>query len=217
VNAIKYLGIITDIKFKFREHITYAAEKCIKLIYSLSKSAKITWGIRHEVLKMIYEGAILPLLLYGTPVWIDAMKYTCNRRKYIRVQRMLNLRIAKAFLTTSNEALCIVADMTAILLKTAEVIRIYNLKKDRGNKTHAIAREVELKNWQHPADEAKTLEADEHTDKLIQDYTDGSKTRQGVGSAVALYIGTDLALQEKFKLDDYAQTTRLCIWQSPRL
>ena len=52
-----------DTKFKFREHITYAAEKCTKLIYKLSKSAKITWGLRHEVLKMIYKGAILPLLL----------------------------------------------------------------------------------------------------------------------------------------------------------
>ena len=103
-----------DNKFKFREHITYAAKKCTKLIYSLSKSAKITWGLRHEVLKIIYEGAILPLLLYST---IDTMKYTCNRRKYIRAQRMINLRIAKAFCTTSNEALCIVADMTPLYVK----------------------------------------------------------------------------------------------------
>ena len=41
-DKIKYLGIIMDNKFKFREHITYAAEKCTKLIYSLSKSVKIT-------------------------------------------------------------------------------------------------------------------------------------------------------------------------------
>jgi ribonuclease HI len=33
-------------------------------------------------------------------------------------------------------------------------------------------------------------------------YTDGSKTQHGVGSGVALYIGTVLALQEKFKLDN---------------
>jgi hypothetical protein len=31
VNKIKYLGIIMDNKFKFRQHITYAAEKCTKL------------------------------------------------------------------------------------------------------------------------------------------------------------------------------------------
>jgi len=38
---------------------------------------------------------------------------------------------------------------------------------------------VELKNWQHPADEAKTLEADEHADKLIHVYTDGRKKPAG--------------------------------------
>ena len=61
---------------------------------------------------------------------------------------------------------------------------------------------MELKYCQHPADEAKILEADEHKDQIIHAYTDGSKTRHGVGSGVALYIGTDLALQEKFKLDN---------------
>jgi hypothetical protein len=141
-NKIKYLGIIVDNKFKFREHITYEAEKCTKLAYSLSKLAKITWGLRHEVLKMIYEGAILPLFLYVAPVWIDAMKYTCNRRKYIRAQRMINLRIAKTF-CTSNEALCIVADTMPIILKIQAAVRIYNLKKGRGNQKHTIERVVE--------------------------------------------------------------------------
>ena len=60
---------------------------------------------------------------------------------------------------------------------------------------------MEIKYWQHPADEAKILEADEHKDQTIHAYIDGSKTRHGVESGVALYIGTELALQEKFKLD----------------
>ena len=75
---------------------------------------------------------------------------------------MINLRIAKAFCTTSNEALCIVADTTPTILKIEEAVRIYNLNKGRGNQTHEIDREVELKYWQHPADKAKTIEADEH-------------------------------------------------------
>ena len=60
---------------------------------------------------------------------------------------------------------------------------------------------MELKYWQHPADEDKILKADEHKDQTIHAYTDGSKTRKGVRSGVALYIETELALQEKFKLD----------------
>jgi hypothetical protein len=71
--------------------------------------------------------------MYGAPVWEDAMKYDHNRKKYTGAQRMINLRIAKACCTTSTEALCIVADTTPIILKIEEAVRIYNLKKGRGN------------------------------------------------------------------------------------
>ena len=35
VTQIKYVGIILDHKFRFHDHITYAAEKSAKLIHSL--------------------------------------------------------------------------------------------------------------------------------------------------------------------------------------
>jgi len=54
VNKIKYLGIIFDSKLLFREHINYMEEKCVKLIFALSISAKVTWGLGHEALKTIY-------------------------------------------------------------------------------------------------------------------------------------------------------------------
>ena len=68
VTTMNYLGIIIDDKYKFSQHISYPAEKCTKLIYSLSKSAKVSWGLKHEALKTIYNGAILPLLQYGAPI-----------------------------------------------------------------------------------------------------------------------------------------------------
>ena len=202
VNKIKYLGIIMDNKFTFSQHISYAAEKCTKLIYSLSKSAKIWRGLRYEVLKTMYKGAILPVLLYGAPVWIDAMKYTCNRWKYIRIQRLMNLRIAKAFRTTSTEALSVVAGTIPILIKIDKAVNSYNIKKGRGNQTHIINREVEIKYWQHPADDAKIIQAKENKEQTIQAYTDGSKTGHRVGAGIAIFIGIELAVQEKFKLDN---------------
>jgi hypothetical protein len=90
VNTMKYLEIIIDNKFKFSEHIRYAAEKCTKLIHSLSKSAKTSWRLKHGALQTIYKEAILPLLLYGAPVWIEALQYEHNRLKYIKVQRHHN-------------------------------------------------------------------------------------------------------------------------------
>jgi len=47
VTSIKFLGIIFYRKMTFREHTNYVEEKCTKLIFSLSKSAKITWGLKH--------------------------------------------------------------------------------------------------------------------------------------------------------------------------
>jgi hypothetical protein len=59
--------------------------------------AKLTWGIKHAAIATIYKGAILPLLTYGAPVWIEAMNYEHNRKQYIRVQRLINIRMAKAY------------------------------------------------------------------------------------------------------------------------
>jgi hypothetical protein len=73
VQSLKYLGIILDKKLTFKDHITYIADKCSRLIFSLSKYAKLNWGLEHGALKTIYKGAILPLLQYGAPIWIQAL------------------------------------------------------------------------------------------------------------------------------------------------
>jgi hypothetical protein len=83
VNKLKYLGIIFDCKITFKEHISYMADKCTKLIFLLSKSAKLKRGLSHKALKTIYIGGMLPLLLYGTPVWIKAMEKESYKSKLI--------------------------------------------------------------------------------------------------------------------------------------
>jgi hypothetical protein len=39
--------------------------------------------------------------------------------------------MAKAFRTTSSEALCIVTGMTLIIIKTEEAVKQYNIKKKK--------------------------------------------------------------------------------------
>jgi len=81
VTQMKYLGIILDQKFKFQEHIRYAAERCTKLIHNMSRSGRMTWVLKNEAVATMYKGAILPLLMYGAPIWSEAMKYEHNRQK----------------------------------------------------------------------------------------------------------------------------------------
>jgi len=95
VTKMKYLGIILDHKFRFNEHIKYTAERCGKLIRSLARAARMKWGIKYVAMDIIYKGAIIPLLTYGVPVWTEAMNHEYNRRKYIRVQRLINISMVK--------------------------------------------------------------------------------------------------------------------------
>ncbi len=111
VRSMKYWGIIFDHKLTFREQINYMAEQCTKLILSLSNQPSLTgdssmWPSRQ------YTGAILPLLLYGAPVWTKAIEMESYKLKLKRVQTLINIKTAKAFRIVSNEAPCALTGLT---------------------------------------------------------------------------------------------------------
>ena len=153
VHRLKYLGIIFDRKLTFKEKVNYMANMCTKLIFSLSKAAKLKWGLSYKALKTIYLGGILPLLLYGAPVWIKAMEIDSYKAKIIRVQRLIHIKIAKAYRTISNEALCILTGMTPIAIKIEEAAKIFQLTRGNTKGEEAqVDSHMEVKNWQHPTE-----------------------------------------------------------------
>jgi ribonuclease HI len=200
VNSIKYLGVILDNKLNFREHLISTARKCTTLIHTLSKSAKLNWGLQQGALNTIYKGAILPLLTYAAPVWIRAMETNYNKTLYTRVQRLINIKIAKAYRTTSNEALCILTGNAPIIIKAEEAANIYRTTKDKGNLQ--LDHETDQKDWTHPADTVDLRDSNDSKEYSIHVYTDGSKSENGVGSGVAIYTNHKLTHQIKYKLHD---------------
>jgi ribonuclease HI len=184
-HTLKYLGIIFDSRLTFKEHINYIAEKCTKLIFVLSKSAKLNWGLKHAALKTIYTGGILPLLLYGSPIWKKTLDKACYKLKLIRFQRLINIKIAKAYRTVSNEALCILTGITPIVIKIEEAIQFYEITRGHTRDTALIDCDVGVKHWQHPAEKINLLPGNNDT-STIQIYTDGSKSEQGVGAGIAI-------------------------------
>jgi hypothetical protein len=101
------------------------AEKCTKLIFALSKSAKLNWGPKHATLKTRYTGGILPLFLYGAPVCKKAIDKARYKSKLIRVQRLINIRIAKSYRTVSKEAICILTGLAPTAIKIEETLHFY--------------------------------------------------------------------------------------------
>jgi len=90
------------------------AGKCIKIIHAISKSAKINWKLRHDVLRIIYLGAILPILSYEAPIWIECLKRKYNVAKLKRVKRHINIKFRGAYPTASREVLCVITGITPI-------------------------------------------------------------------------------------------------------
>jgi hypothetical protein len=70
---------------------------------TLSKSAKLNWGLSQKFLKTLYTSGIQQLLLYASPVWAETIKKTSLRTKLIKSQRLINIKVAKAYRTVSND------------------------------------------------------------------------------------------------------------------
>jgi hypothetical protein len=120
--------------------------------------------------------------------------------KYIRVQRLINIRIAKAYRTTSSEALCILTGLTPITIKTTEAVHLYDIIKGRQPWNYPIDSRVRPQNWLHPADSIETREPS-GKQPTLQIFTDGSESEHGVGSGVAIFVENERVRELKFKLD----------------
>jgi len=104
-------------------------------------------GLRFGANATICKGAILPLLSYGAPVWLEAMKHQHNRHKLKSVHRLINLRMARAFRTTSGDALCILTGMKPIIIKIEEIVKQHEFKERQPNREEYLDHEVEYRHW----------------------------------------------------------------------
>jgi hypothetical protein len=52
-------------------------------------------ALSHAALYTIYKGRILPLLLYGEQVWIEALEKERNKTIYNRIHHLINIKIQK--------------------------------------------------------------------------------------------------------------------------
>jgi len=101
------------------------------------------------------------------------------------VKRLINIKIAKAYRTVSNDALCIITGLTPIHIKIKETAEVYKIVRGNRHKNLQIDHDKLPKQWLHPA--ARIIATDDTDDPTpINIYTDGSKSEQGVGAGIAI-------------------------------
>ena len=181
--TLKYLGIYLDTKFNFNAHIDHTVEKLIIIINRLARTARLQRGLGHKTLKTIYEGAIGPLLTYGAPIWEKTIRNNRNLTKYKRVQRLMNIKIAKAYRTVTYEASCVRAGVRPIQITIEQQVQTYMATKI--NKTYDAP--MDVKYWRHPAELPTIREVENGTTYAAEVYTDGSKIGDNVGAAGIIF------------------------------
>jgi len=67
------------------------------------------------------------------------------------MQRLIKLKMARSYRTTSAEALCILTGMTPITLKLEEAVTRYTFRDTQQQQTRNLDQDVEYRNGSHPA------------------------------------------------------------------
>ena len=111
---------------------------------------------------------------------------------------MINIKIAKAYRTVSNEELCIITGLMPIHIKIQEAANLYDLFKTEGTN---YDRAMESRHWIHPSKHITIVEEQERTTHTLQVYTDGSKSETGLGTGIAVFENTNLIATQRFRLN----------------
>lgn len=199
--SIRYLGIIIDAKLTFKEHIESSSNKAAKVNSALSRIMPNTGGPRQSR-RLLLASVITSITLYGAPVWADAMKVEAYRHKAVSTYRLCALRVASAFRTTSDDAVCVVAGMPPIdILANERMILYQNNSENEIN--HRTERLNTIREWQ---DRWNLSEKGRWTHRLIPSIETWVNRKRG---EINFYLtqlltghGCFRAYLHRFKLDD---------------
>lgn len=171
-SSMKYLGLVLDSRWNFKEHFRRLAPRLTKAAAALG-SLLPNLGGPSVACRRLYTGVVRSMALYGSPIWADALN-AHNIRLLRQPQRKMAIRVARAYRTVSYEAACVLAgtvpwDLDAEML--SQLYRSLSAAKQRGEYPPPVvvrrmrqqAREEAVERWRRRLEEptagVRTVEA----------------------------------------------------------
>lgn len=105
VKSLVYLGVRIDESWLFKDHVKSAVKKASTVMHKMKRVNRATWGVGYGVMNVIYEGAFLPILMYGAGLWYERVLQTHVKRELRAGQRTALLAGTAAYRTVSWAAL----------------------------------------------------------------------------------------------------------------
>ena len=120
-NRFKYLGIMFTDKLKWKAHISYIVNKATRNLMTLQGIVNRNWGLKGKYLRILYLGAIEPILTHGCIVWANGLNNKENLKSLRRIQRLSALMINRANKKSHYLDLLMLAGITPIELRVKEL------------------------------------------------------------------------------------------------
>lgn len=122
--TITSLGITLDKYVNFKVHLQKAAEKASRMQTALQRLMPNVKGARASKRKVL-SAVTHSILLYGAPIWCEAMKVATYRNILLGVQRRTALRVISAYRTAPLNAVLVLAGSMPIDLQASLRQRTY--------------------------------------------------------------------------------------------
>lgn len=163
---IKYLGVLIDRGGTHKTHIVKTAAKALQQGMTFTRIMNNTIGPRYEK-RVLLNGVVQSTILYGAPIWHEALSVSKYKILLQKAQRCMLLRVVSAYKTASNSAIQVISGIPPIHLQVLERVRLYNSKTGHLNETKRKERECTIQQWQEEWEQ--NVENAQWTRRLIPD------------------------------------------------
>lgn len=97
---------------------------------TIKRIAAEKWGIKTNMLKILYEAVALPIIRYGSLLWYDVAKKSLMKRHLLALQRALILLVSRACRTTSTAAMQAIVGAKPMTLEIVEEALLKRVKRN---------------------------------------------------------------------------------------
>ena len=229
VENIKYLGVTLDPELNWKTHKQNVIKQAKKNIMMVNAKIKQTCGLNPELARWVFVGVIRPKLCYASLLWAHTINSQKDKNTLEKLNRLALLTFNPVRNTIATNSLEVIYNvmpldihlkMTAIMLH----VRLYKILttniETSNNKGHLgywtkLCEQFQLNYpltdkckdtiWTHNYSvQVHEFKSNEYKQALtpseINIFTDGSKTKQGVGAGLAIYKQGQLIKEDSFSL-----------------
>lgn len=137
---LKYLGLVLDGRWTYREHFAVTAKKARVRANALCRLLPNLGGPDGRVRKL-YAGTVRAIVLYGAPIWAE--EFASDKKGQVAIARALHpmaIRTVRAYRTVSRGVASVLAGLPPVVHVAKEYAAIFKAIREARN------REMEITN-----------------------------------------------------------------------